>query len=534
MLRPKQQSKNSNDKENNSNKQQPTTSIATVLQYSKQSDSTLSTDLLKHSRQLLGNSSSYVDLGLPIALVLLPLLYSSIHHSLPMAIANSTSTVVAIERLLFASLISSSTIFFNILKSRRLVYPILITLLQLFVYHHFFGYQLVCYIFLYLLIQFVGTKSLLTMFSGSFTVGEASIVAQLVGAFLVESFWYLINSNGLFEFSNNYFEVTDQQVILNTVFILALGTLLITTLTSPLVETIRQPYHGQSLTSKSVIAFYVVTVSIIFFILMPTLTLLNNGSNIFLWLLNYLLSSSGSRILLIGYWVVLLSFTIFYFDPNAIANNKNIPNIIIRKYFHLLAIVMFVPGIVLQLHFMVLSFAIAISALVLVELLKYGRVPPLATQLSTYMDSFLDSRDSGVITLTHIYLLLGCSIPAITCFFFESSTAINTSHLHPLSALSGLLTIGVGDSLASLVGTKFGRTKWFGTSKSIEGTLGGIISTFTAGVILLIAIQPTSATLFSDVIKLLIASFLSGILEASTTQIDNIILPIIFFSLLNC
>jgi CDP-diglyceride synthetase len=48
-----------------------------------------------------------------------------------------------------------------------------------------------------------------------------------------------------------------------------------------------------------------------------------------------------------------------------------------------------------------------------------------------------------------------------------------------LAPLAGLVTLGVGDTCASVVGLYYGRHRWFvGWPKSVEGTLAGIVASF--------------------------------------------------------
>jgi len=38
-------------------------------------------------------------------------------------------------------------------------------------------------------------------------------------------------------------------------------------------------------------------------------------------------------------------------------------------------------------------------------------LPPFGSQLDSALQIFLDKQDAGCLVLTHIYLLLGCSLP---------------------------------------------------------------------------------------------------------------------------
>ncbi|CAG8487057.1 15377_t:CDS:2 [Racocetra fulgida] len=42
--------------------------------------------------------------------------------------------------------------------------------------------------------------------------------------------------------------------------------------------------------------------------------------------------------------------------------------------------------------------------------------------------------------------------------------------------MSGILTLGLGDAMASIIGKRYGRRRWPGTSKTVEGTIAFIIS----------------------------------------------------------
>jgi len=45
-----------------------------------------------------------------------------------------------------------------------------------------------------------------------------------------------------------------------------------------------------------------------------------------------------------------------------------------------------------------------------------------------------------------------------------------------LPSLCGVLMLGIGDTMASLVGVWLGRHRWFGSSRSLEGTAAAVLS----------------------------------------------------------
>ena len=86
----------------------------------------------------------------------------------------------------------------------------------------------------------------------------------------------------------------------------------------------------------------------------------------------------------------------------------------------------------------------------------------------------VDTRDSGPLILTHLYLLLGFSLP-LWLFPHRSYTGgvcvcvcgcvWTLSPPPPASKLalySGVLALGVGDSMAAMAGKLMGKTKWPG------------------------------------------------------------------------
>jgi dolichol kinase len=194
------------------------------------------------------------------------------------------------------------------------------------------------------------------------------------------------------------------------------------------------------------------------------------------------------------------------------------------------------------------------------------------------VQAFVDERDTGVIYITHFTLLLGLAVPMWLCLVMPGAQALVQPHpllldapaqhgcspgsaecsgsvsgltavayallgrsrvgwsdtasalLQVTAGLSGLVIIGVGDTAASFVGKLFGRVPVHaGSSKTVEGTLAGISASLVAWVLVLGAVQllpGLSAHGFSWWAQLVGATAGAGLMEAATSQLDNILLPL--------
>jgi len=215
------------------------------------------------------------------------------------------------------------------------------------------------------------------------------------------------------------------------------------------------------------------------------------------WLVDFLLQVEGTcpRYYFLIYWALVLAV----FLPLSPSNFK-FP-VIARKWFHGIAILLFLPPTYDDPMFMSLVYAIAMCVLMVIEHVR--RMTPFNCVYIRYLDVDKDTAEKVVIS--PITLIAGCAIP---CWMSAIMGIDRTNGL----ALFGILVLGVGDSMAAIVGTHYGKTKW-GRKRSVEGSFAMLMSMFA----ICWACGREDWT---------IAVIVSTILEALTCQTDNLVLPL--------
>ncbi|KAG8468723.1 hypothetical protein KFE25_013806 [Diacronema lutheri] len=248
------------------------------------------------------------------------------------------------------------------------------------------------------------------------------------------------------------------------------------------------------------------------------------------WLCSFLLARPV-RLALLGYWLALAAAGTALIS----AVRTRMPLILVRKLYHALAVLLFLPAMLVELQLMRLAFAVAIALLLALEYVRVARAPPLARPLSAFLRRYTDARDAGPLITTHIYLLLGCALPVLATPSAAPSIGQTAQPAVVLPPMAGILALGVGDSMASYVGVRFGRTRWPGTAKTVEGTaaaVGAIVVGAGALCAASAAVAPARGDRGDDAsaaLGVLGATIATCVLEAVTDQIDNLFLPLHYF-----
>ncbi|XP_055351390.1 dolichol kinase-like [Paramacrobiotus metropolitanus] len=182
-------------------------------------------------------------------------------------------------------------------------------------------------------------------------------------------------------------------------------------------------------------------------------------------LLQYLLKPE--RLLLALFWSFLVLCCVGWCF---VADRFRIPVCVKRKFFHFIASVIFITGIQYDPSFLCLASVAALSLFFTSEGVRISGPRKISDAISMAIAPFLDSKDQGIVIWSHIFLLLGLSMPLwldLMAYQFR---------MHSVVSYAGVVTIGIGDSFAAIIGSYFGRIPWKGRNRTVEGSAAMLIS----------------------------------------------------------
>jgi len=232
------------------------------------------------------------------------------------------------------------------------------------------------------------------------------------------------------------------------------------------------------------------------------------------------------RIIIVGVYVLLLITAGIAVSWQIKKNRKS--TTAVRKIFHILIVLVYIPGLVYQCHFLYIASVVILAVLIILELARVIKLWPVYDVLEMSVQSFIDEQDAGNIALTPLYLLIGCSLP----FWIHNSPCdlIGSTSFEFLPLISGILSVGIGDTFASVIGSKIGRHKWGNSIKSVEGTIASIVAQglFIYGLYAIdfLQLDLKLAALCG------IAVISNALIETFIHQVDNLVLPILTYIIL--
>ncbi|XP_076444325.1 dolichol kinase-like [Babylonia areolata] len=334
----------------------------------------------------------------------------------------------------------------------------------------------------------------------SFTYGELCVVCQIIGS----AVFRMGNWMDRFIFNEEWPVVTNEMYVYVFVSVLVVFVVLASALVL---------YWDWC---DNIVPF--VLVYFAFALIAVGVLILLTGHNPILWLF-WFIFGEHRRVSLLAWWSAVAIITIISFSlytqhvSNNQSGNGGRASTAARKVFHLVVVSVYIPGLVVDPYFLLLASVVALAALGVLEISRLISVQWLGSAVDNSFRVFVDDRDQGPVLLTHIYLLVGLSLP----LWLSHNIVVGD-----VRNFCGVISLGIGDTIACVVGMKYGNTKWPGTKKSIEGTAASLVAQ------LLFVLLAFYVGWLEEVswISTLFSVITSSVFEAFVSQIDNLLLPV--------
>nr|XP_034833369.1 dolichol kinase [Maniola hyperantus] len=328
-------------------------------------------------------------------------------------------------------------------------------------------------------------------FDKTFTLGEAMITAQAVVLFFIMSvikFFFKMQSDDK--------EIEFIGVIVYT--ILSTVGLIVTVLY----------FLTDSWRTLRTLAYIVASAAVFVLLILHAVL----GRNCVITILNYVFVERD-RYKLFTFWLFLVLVAVCVLMVRTRLAVK--ASTVTRKTFHILASLVFLSGILYDVYLMTLAAGIGLGVLIFVEALRKSGIEPISSALQSAFLVYCDEKDCGLFAMTPLYLYVGLAFPLLL---------VPNRPDRELELLSGVLSIGVGDTAASWFGSRFGFNKWSDSNRTMEGTTFNILSQIgTVYALQLFELLDNKSALLRTVF----AATVSGFVEAKTDQVDNLVLPLV-------
>jgi dolichol kinase len=256
---------------------------------------------------------------------------------------------------------------------------------------------------------------------------------------------------------------------------------------------------------------------------------------------NWYLPRSWSRMHWIAYWMATLLWMLPVAPTVSPCASNDPPSqwrshvVRCRKWFHFIAVVLFTPTTLVAPILQSFAYAVAVALLLLLEIIRQD-FPFINQFYCQYLDPNKElhtsrSANTGFV-ISHIALIVGCAAPLWASQFIMhycrdqllSSTTVRMIIIRVVLPMWGVICLGVGDAMGALVGTTIGKTLWFGTCqrRTMEGSIAMCLSMILSFYILTAGANNAVGT----AAVWLPATMYATVIEAYTTQLDNLVLPL--------
>lgn len=237
--------------------------------------------------------------------------------------------------------------------------------------------------------------------------------------------------------------------------------------------------------------------------------------NAIVWLYEYIYQSE-MRTKILTLWIALLSIAI----PTVQLSGDKLSLNSRRKIWHYLLLVSITYPLLVETDFTLIALLGSLIIFIVVEIVRYNKFTIIGAWLYNELRFFQDFKDlKGPLNLSYIFLILGVTLPMVY------DLAILQNDQITYRSFIGIISLGLGDSMASVIGKNYGTIKWKHGNKSIQGTITFIIVSMI-GFYLINQILSSNQQI-QNWENVFISCLLGGILEGVSTLNDNFLIPCI-------
>lgn len=244
------------------------------------------------------------------------------------------------------------------------------------------------------------------------------------------------------------------------------------------------------------------------------------------WLYHYI-HDDADRLSLTIVWAGALAVlvpAVFLLAPRLSLNIR-------RKIWHFAIVIMMTwtrSILTTQIDFTVLALLGTILVFGIIELARSQKIWLVGPWLQQVLLPFQDAKDQGHLNLLYVYLLIGVSWPIVYDYILFGTTASLNRYL-------GLISLGLGDAMALIIGRRFGTFKWKGSNKSIQGSTAFVVTVVACCVAVDYSMSSTRPGNYIPVKNwenVVVATVITAVLEGTSNMNDNLMVPLVLTGLL--
>lgn len=425
--------------------------------------------------------------------------------------------ILAITILLFRHLVYQSKILNGI---------ILICVWLAFYYGFYSNYTLYLLLaFGFSVLMFIGA----TYIKHTWSFGEfSSILLTLTTAIMImyDNFYVFIIQNDIFQNNTEWI----QTLKFSSGILLSIPFIVITTV---LLLFLRTKFFIFSQTILS-LSFPIILNSVCFLIITTCICTQKLPYNLLNWIFTDFMNKKHRWYQF--YWCLFVSSFCSFYTFSFFKFSSNIS--ISRKLYHIFLCCTIMPLLFFDKSFTIIITATLLNIFIIFEMIRIYSDDIVSKTYYSIIRNFLDERDNGSLVVSHLNLLLGTSLPIWlkNIVTYDQNNFQFISSYQAILVNCGLISIGIGDTIACIFGIKFGKhsKKVFDSNKTLIGMFSSFFVQFFVFFFIFYFNIESSINIFqllfsTHSIFILIISFLSSLLELLTSQNDNLMIPLILF-----